>query len=112
MPSVEEFRAGLDRTLSQARFYEEALDRARIFTQEQQFLIGLRMISDTLSADRVGFALARLAEVVVDRILKQVIVHVGESNGTVPGAISRSWPWANLGARNDGSLRSGPDPAV
>ncbi|TYC51986.1 bifunctional [glutamine synthetase] adenylyltransferase/[glutamine synthetase]-adenylyl-L-tyrosine phosphorylase [Rhodobacterales bacterium] len=84
MPSVEEFRTGIDRTLAQARFYEEALDRARIFTQEQQFLIGLRLISDTLSADRVGFALARLAEVVVDRILKQVFRHVGESHGEVP----------------------------
>lgn len=99
MPSVEEFRAGLDRTLSQARFYEEALDRARIFTQEQQFLIGLRMISDTLSADRVGFALARLAEVVVDRILKQVIVHVGESNGTVPGGNIAVLAMGKLGGR-------------
>ncbi|MEE4015745.1 bifunctional [glutamine synthetase] adenylyltransferase/[glutamine synthetase]-adenylyl-L-tyrosine phosphorylase [Roseibium sp. FZY0029] len=99
MPSVEEFRAGLDRTLSQARFYEEALDRARIFTQEQQFLIGLRMISDTLSADRVGFALARLAEVVVDRILKQVIVHVGESHGTVPGGNVAVLAMGKLGGR-------------
>jgi len=99
MPSVEEFRAGLDRTLSQARFYEEALDRARIFTQEQQFLIGLRLISDTLSADRVGFALARLAEVVVDRILKQVILHVGENHGTVPGGNVAVLAMGKLGGR-------------
>lgn len=96
MPSVQEFRVGLDRTLAQSRFYEEALDRARIFTQEQQFLIGLRLISDTLSADRVGFALARLAEVVVDRILRQVISHVGENHGSVPGEKSRFLPWVNL----------------
>ncbi|MCK7611647.1 bifunctional [glutamine synthetase] adenylyltransferase/[glutamine synthetase]-adenylyl-L-tyrosine phosphorylase [Roseibium sediminicola] len=99
MPSVEEFRQGLDRTLSQARFYEEALDRARIFAQEQQFLIGLRLISDTLSADRVGFALARLAEVVVDRILKQVIVHVAESHGMVPGGNVAVLAMGKLGGR-------------
>lgn len=99
MPSVEEFRQGLDRTLSQSRFYEEALDRARIFTQEQQFLIGLRLISDTLSADRVGFALARLAEVVVDRILKQVVVHVGESHGTLPGGNVAVLAMGKLGGR-------------
>ena len=99
MPSVEEFRAGLDRTLAQARFYEEALDRARIFTQEQQFLIGLRLISDTLSADRVGFALARLAEVVVDRILKQVIKHVGETHGEVPGGNVAVLAMGKLGGR-------------
>ncbi|WP_269583056.1 bifunctional [glutamine synthetase] adenylyltransferase/[glutamine synthetase]-adenylyl-L-tyrosine phosphorylase [Roseibium sp. Sym1] len=99
MPSVEEFRRGLDRTLSQARFYEEALDRARIFTQEQQFLIGLRLISDTLSADRVGFALARLAEVVVDRLLGRVIEHVGESHGGVPGGNVAVLAMGKLGGR-------------
>ncbi|MEO9776598.1 bifunctional [glutamine synthetase] adenylyltransferase/[glutamine synthetase]-adenylyl-L-tyrosine phosphorylase [Roseibium sp.] len=99
MPSVEEFRQGLDRTLSQARFYEEALDRARIFTQEQQFLIGLRLISDTLSADRVGFALARLAEVVVDRLLTQVIAHVNESHGDVPGGNVAVLAMGKLGGR-------------
>ncbi len=99
MPSVEEFRTGLDRTLGQARFYEEALDRARIFTQEQQFLIGLRLISDTLSADRVGFALARLAEVVVDRILTQVMNHVGESHGKVEGGNVAVLAMGKLGGR-------------
>lgn len=99
MPSVEEFRVGLDRTLSQSQFYEEALDRARIFAQEQQFLIGLRLISDTLSADRVGFALARLAEVVVDRLMTQVVDHVGESHGTVPGGDVAVLAMGKLGGR-------------
>lgn len=99
MPSVEEFRLGLDRTLAEARFYEEALDRARIFAQEQQFLIGLRLISDTLSADRVGFALARLAEVVVDRILTRVMDHVGESHGGVPGGEIAILAMGKLGGR-------------
>ncbi|NBN62866.1 bifunctional [glutamine synthetase] adenylyltransferase/[glutamine synthetase]-adenylyl-L-tyrosine phosphorylase [Pannonibacter tanglangensis] len=85
MPSLVEFRTGLDLTLAQARHYEEALDRARIFTQEQQFLVGLRLLSDTLSGDQVGYALARLAEVVVDRILTQVEAHVGASHGKVAG---------------------------
>lgn len=99
MPSVEEFRVGLDRTLAQARFYEEALDRARIFAQEQQFLIGLRLISDTLSADRVGFAFARLAEVVVGRLLTQVIKHVGETHGVVPGGDVAVIAMGKLGGR-------------
>lgn len=99
MPSVREFRSGLDRTLAEARFYEEALDRARIFTQEQQFLIGLRLISDTLTADRVGFALARLAEVVVDRILTRVIAHVGETHGIVPGGELAVLAMGKLGGR-------------
>lgn len=99
MPSVSEFRTGLDRTLAQARFYEEALDRARIFAQEQQFLIGLRLLSDTLTADKVGFALARLAEVVVDRILTRVVDHVAETNGVVPGGEIAVLAMGKLGGR-------------
>lgn len=99
MPSVSEFRVGLDRTLEQSRFYEEALDRARIFAQEQQFLIGLRLISDTLTADRVGFALARLAEVIVGRLLTQVIAHVGETHGVVPGGNVAVLAMGKLGGR-------------
>jgi len=99
MPSVDEFREGLDRTLALARYYEEALDRARIFAQEQQFLIGLRLISDTLGADKVGFALARLAEVVVDRVLSRVVDHVAESHGMVPGGNHAVLAMGKLGGR-------------
>ncbi|MBD1545249.1 bifunctional [glutamine synthetase] adenylyltransferase/[glutamine synthetase]-adenylyl-L-tyrosine phosphorylase [Roseibium aggregatum] len=99
MPSVDEFREGLDRTLALARYYEEALDRARIFAQEQQFLIGLRLISDTLGADKVGFALARLAEVVVDRVLARVVDHVAESHGVVPGGNHAVLAMGKLGGR-------------
>lgn len=99
MPSVVEFRDGLDLTLAQARFYEEALDRARIFAQEQQFLIGLRLLSDTLSSDKVGFALARLAEVVVDRLLSRVIDHVAESHGRIEGGEIAVLAMGKLGGR-------------
>jgi glutamate-ammonia-ligase adenylyltransferase len=99
MPSVDEFRDGLDQTLALARYYEEALDRARIFAQEQQFLIGLRLISDTLGAEKVGFALARLAEVVVDRVLSRVVDHVGESHGMMPGGNHAILAMGKLGGR-------------
>lgn len=99
MPSVHEFREGLDRTLALSRFYEEALDRARIFAQEQQFLIGLRLISDTLGADKVGHALARLAEVVVDRVLTQVAAHVRENHGEIAGGNFAVLAMGKLGGR-------------
>ncbi|ADZ71322.1 bifunctional [glutamine synthetase] adenylyltransferase/[glutamine synthetase]-adenylyl-L-tyrosine phosphorylase [Polymorphum gilvum] len=99
MPTAEEFRDGLDRTLALARYYEEALDRARIFAQEQQFLVGLRLLSDTLGAERVGFALARLAEVVVDRILARVVDHVADSHGRVPGGNHAVLAMGKLGGR-------------
>ena len=47
--------------------YEDFLDRARLFGQEQMFLIGARILSGTLSASQAGEAFARLADVLVTR---------------------------------------------
>ncbi|WP_349360102.1 bifunctional [glutamine synthetase] adenylyltransferase/[glutamine synthetase]-adenylyl-L-tyrosine phosphorylase [Stappia sp.] len=99
MPTSEEFAAGLKRTLDQSRFYEEALDRARIFAQEQQFLIGLRLISDTLTAHQVGEALARLAETVIDGLMPRVIAHVGENHGHLPDSDWAILAMGKLGGR-------------
>lgn len=99
MPTSAEFRAGLARTLDLARFYEDALDRARIFAQEQQFLIGLRLLSDTLNAHQVGEALARLAETVVAGLMPFVIDQVAENHGRLPGADWAVVAMGKLGGR-------------
>ncbi|GGE94579.1 glutamate-ammonia-ligase adenylyltransferase [Stappia taiwanensis] len=99
MPTSPEFAAGLERTLTLARFYEDALDRARIFAQEQQFLIGLRLLSDTLTPNQVGEALARLAEQIVAGLLPHVIDHVAENHGRLPGADWAVLAMGKLGGR-------------
>lgn len=99
MPTAEEFRAGLKRTLDLARFYEDALDRARIFAQEQQFLIGLRLLTDTLNAHQVGEALARLAETVIEGLMPRVIANVAENHGILPGADWAVIAMGKLGGR-------------
>jgi glutamate-ammonia-ligase adenylyltransferase len=52
LPEGGELAAALERSLRQARSYEDFLDRIRIFAQEQMFLIGTRI----LSGDAVGRA--------------------------------------------------------
>ncbi|WP_371326968.1 bifunctional [glutamine synthetase] adenylyltransferase/[glutamine synthetase]-adenylyl-L-tyrosine phosphorylase [Stappia sp. ES.058] len=99
MPTSEEFRTGLARTLDLARFYEDALDRARIFAQEQQFLIGLRLLSDTLTAHQVGEALARLAETIVAGLLPHVIGHVAENHGKLANGAWAVLAMGKLGGR-------------
>ncbi|ODN70568.1 DUF294 nucleotidyltransferase-like domain-containing protein [Methylobrevis pamukkalensis] len=83
MPDAGEVERRLAASLGEARAYEEALDRARIFTKEQQFLIGVRVISGTLSARRAGEAYARLA----DAILRQITSRVGAEFERVHGRI-------------------------
>jgi glutamate-ammonia-ligase adenylyltransferase len=72
LPEEAELGAALERSLSQAGSYEEFLDRIRIFAQEQMFLIGIRILSGTASADQAGEAFARLADVLI-RSLHQAI---------------------------------------
>ena len=50
------------------RDYQDALDRARIVGREQGFLIGVRVISGTLSARQAGAAYAGLAETLIEAL--------------------------------------------
>src|SRR6202035_545353 len=58
LPEEAELSAALQRSLRQAGSYEDFLDRVRIFAQEQMFLIGIRILSSTVSADQAGEAIA------------------------------------------------------
>jgi glutamate-ammonia-ligase adenylyltransferase len=65
LPEEPELATALERSLAQSVSYEELLDRIRIFAQEQMFLIGVRILSGTASADQAGEAFARLADVLI-----------------------------------------------
>ena len=85
LPDAEDLRRLLDRSLDEARTYEEALDRARIFGQEQVFLVSVRVMSGTVSAADAGHAYARIADVLVDRLLDRVRREFALTHGEVPG---------------------------
>ena len=65
LPDEAKLAAELKRTLEEAQSYEDFLDRLRMFSQEQMFLIGARILSGTVSAEQAGEAFARLADVVI-----------------------------------------------
>jgi len=87
LPDAEELSALLDRSLDEARTYEEALDRARIFGQEQAFLVSVRVLTGTLSPADAGNAYARIADALVDRMLARVRVEFEAAHGVVPGGL-------------------------
>jgi glutamate-ammonia-ligase adenylyltransferase len=80
--------------------YEEVLDRARIFGQEQAFLIGVRVLAGTVSAEAAGQAFARLAEQLIVALHRTVteassIAAYGRIPGMRDGGRS---PWASSAA--------------
>ncbi|SDQ89572.1 bifunctional [glutamine synthetase] adenylyltransferase/[glutamine synthetase]-adenylyl-L-tyrosine phosphorylase [Pseudovibrio sp. Tun.PSC04-5.I4] len=85
-PTPEQVNAALATTLGQASYYEEALDRARIFAQEQQFLLGLRLITSSISAAEMGQGLSTLADAVLCQLLPLVQKELEETHGKISGA--------------------------
>ena len=85
MPSVQDYNEFLDRMLADARTYEQVLNQVRFFAQEQQFLIGIRVLANTLKENRAGLALSRLVDVIVERLLRHVFENFTRKYGNIPG---------------------------
>jgi glutamate-ammonia-ligase adenylyltransferase len=85
LPDAEKLAAQLGRSLEQSGSYEDFLDRARMFGQEQMVLIGARILSGTVSAEQAGEAFARLADVLIAALQRAV----EESFASVHGRLAR-----------------------
>jgi glutamate-ammonia-ligase adenylyltransferase len=81
LPSRETLELRLAATLAEANSYEDVLDRARIFRQEQAFLIGVRVIAGTVGARQAGYAFADLADVLVSSLLDRVCEEFERNHG-------------------------------
>ncbi len=83
LPDEAKLDAELARTIKEARSYEDFLDRLRMFSQEQMFLVGARVLSDTVSAEQAGGAFARLADVAVRALHRRVEDTVAANHGRI-----------------------------
>lgn len=105
-PSDEHWKAALDRSLDQARDYEDGLDRVRIFAAEQRFLIGIRLISGAATPAEAGVMFSQLAETLLVAMAKWVERVFVEEHGRVPGANYAIVAMGNLGTHE---LTAGSD---
>ncbi|MCO5730885.1 bifunctional [glutamine synthetase] adenylyltransferase/[glutamine synthetase]-adenylyl-L-tyrosine phosphorylase [Rhizobium sp. SSA_523] len=68
-----------------ARHYEDSLDRLRIFTAEQRFLIGIRLLTGAISGTQAGRAFTDLADLVIEQALAAVLDEMAQAHGDYPG---------------------------
>jgi glutamate-ammonia-ligase adenylyltransferase len=99
LPNADKLAAELARTLDEARSYEDLLDRARAFGQEQMFLIGARVLSGTVSAEQAGEAFARLADVLIRAVHRAVEDQFALTHGRIAGQQSVVLALGKLGGR-------------
>jgi len=87
------------RSFAQADGYEDVLDRARSFGQEQAFLISVRVLAGTIGARAAGAAYATLAEVIVAALLDEVKREFERAHGRIRGGEVAVLAMGKLGGR-------------
>jgi glutamate-ammonia-ligase adenylyltransferase len=99
VPTPAKLKELVGSAMSEADDYQEALDRARITGREQGFLIGVRVISGTLSARQAGAAYAAHAETLIEAIAERVEAEMVRAHGRMPGGQAAIVALGKLGGR-------------
>ena len=99
LPDDEELQRRLDAALAQSRYDEDLLERIRMFGLEYMFLIGVRILSGTLTARLAGEAFARLADAVIRAVHKAVSENFAQTYGAMRGGETAVMAMGKLGGR-------------
>jgi glutamate-ammonia-ligase adenylyltransferase len=97
LPDDAELGRRLEAALAQARYDEDLLERIRMFGLEYMFLIGVRILSGTVTARQAGAAFAGLADAVIRAVHNAVADNVAASYGHVRGGETAVLAMGKLG---------------
>jgi len=91
--------AALERSLAQARRYEDMLDRVRLFAAERRFLVSVGLLTATLLPAEAGKAFSDLAEVAVRALLTRTEEEFAVRHGRLKGGGTAVLAFGRLGSR-------------
>ncbi len=99
LPTAGELRNNIAAVMPVETPLEEVVDRARVLGKEQLFRIGVRVLSDTLSAIDAGAAFSDLAGLLLARLHEAVSRDTGQRHGFIAGGRSAVIAMGKLGGR-------------
>ena len=99
LPSAEQLREVGKDQIPSGLSLEDAMDRARILGREQQFRVGVRVLSDTVSAEDAGSGFANIADMLMSRLLSAVREELEVKHGPVSGGRVAVIAMGKLGGR-------------
>ena len=99
MPSEALMAQAIDSAMTDGLPLDEVADRARIVGKELAFRIGVRVLSETVSAVDAGTAFSQLAGLLLDRLHRAVTEDAERRHGLVPGGRSAVIAMGKLGGR-------------
>ena len=99
LPTPAKLKELISGAVAEATDYQDALERARIVGREQGFLIGVRVISGTISARQAGAAYAAHAETLIEALANRVEAELVRVHGRMPGGQAAIIAMGKLGSR-------------
>ncbi len=96
-PADVELDESLAAALVQTRDHEELLERIRLFGLEHLFLIGVRVLTGTVTARQAGETFARLADAVIRAVHRTVSENFAKTHGRIHGAATAVIAMGKLG---------------
>jgi len=99
LPDNKELGRRLDATLAQSRGDEDLLERVRMFGLEYMFLIGVRILSGTVTARQAGEAFARLADAVIRAVHRATVNNFAATHGHLRDEATAVLAMGKLGGR-------------
>ncbi|MEP3233385.1 MAG: bifunctional [glutamine synthetase] adenylyltransferase/[glutamine synthetase]-adenylyl-L-tyrosine phosphorylase [Hyphomicrobiales bacterium] len=99
IPTSPQLKEQLAQSFEIAIDYQDCLDRARVFVEEQRFLIGTRLLSGTITPQESQLLYSDLADVVTVGLMPLVVEEVARNHGYVSGADITILAMGKLGGR-------------
>jgi glutamate-ammonia-ligase adenylyltransferase len=99
LPDDAELGRRLSAALAQSGYDQDLLERIRMFGLEYMFLIGVRILSGTVTARQAGEAFARLADAVICAVHRAVADNFAATHGHMRGEQTAVLAMGKLGGR-------------
>jgi [glutamine synthetase] adenylyltransferase / [glutamine synthetase]-adenylyl-L-tyrosine phosphorylase len=83
LPTHEALKHSAEKLVPQGLPLDEAMDRIRVFAREQKFRVGVRVLSETVSAEEAGQGFTTIADTVLDTLLAAVKEDIERQHGSI-----------------------------
>ncbi|MEX1146740.1 MAG: DUF294 nucleotidyltransferase-like domain-containing protein, partial [Sphingomonadales bacterium] len=96
---LPDLKTALEEAISHAHHYEETLDIARVWANEQKFRVGVQRLRATVKSEQAGRALSDVAEAVLVTLLHAAGTEFAKRHGQIPGGRFAVLAMGKLGGR-------------
>ena len=99
LPSIEALSHSAQALVPEGLALDEVMDRMRVFGREQKFRVGVRVLSETVSAEEAGQGFTYIADTILQTLLASVREDIERQHGTIENGRVAVIAMGKLGGR-------------